>query len=81
MKNRISEPQRSPRIIQQISTPDTPSRNPLITKNWQREQYLGISILLISLIAAVGFLSRRLEYALLFAIALSIVLIIFFLSI
>ncbi|QLE59255.1 hypothetical protein [Nostoc sp. TCL26-01] len=66
-------------IVQQVPAPDTTPQDPLISKGWQREQYIGISILFISLIAAVGFLSRRFEYALIFAFALSIALIIFFL--
>ncbi|MBE9007142.1 hypothetical protein IQ259_19240 [Fortiea sp. LEGE XX443] len=74
-------PQRSQRTVEQIPTPDPTTRDPLIPKVWQREQYIGIFILFISLIAAVGLFSRRFEYALLFALSLSVVLIIFFLSV
>lgn len=73
--------QRSQRTVEQIPTPDPTTRDPLIAKVWQREQYIGIFILFITLIAAVGFFSRRFEYALLFALSLSVVLIIFFLSV
>lgn len=68
-------------IVQQVPTPNTTPKDPLISKGWQREQYIGISILFISLIAAIGFLSRRFEYALIFAFALSVALIIFFLTV
>ncbi|WP_414565701.1 hypothetical protein [Anabaena sp. CCY 9613] len=66
--------------VQQVNTPSPNSPDPLISKGWEREQYVGIIILFISLIAAVGYLSRRLEYALLFAVTLSIILVVFFLT-
>jgi hypothetical protein len=60
----------------------------LIAHGLQKEQYVGIIGLAIpsvssanALIAAVGFFSRRFEYALMFAIALSAILIAFFLFI
>ncbi|MCG6137017.1 MAG: hypothetical protein MET45_20670 [Nostoc sp. LLA-1] len=66
--------------MQQVDTPSPNSPDPLIAKGWEREQYVGITILFISLIAAVGYLSRRLGYALLFAVTLSIILVVFFLT-
>ncbi|WP_414574626.1 hypothetical protein [Anabaena sp. CCY 9402-a] len=69
----------SPRTIQENSTPG--NNDSLIAKGWQREQYIGIAILFISLIAAIGFFSRRFEYALLFALALSIALMILLLNV
>jgi hypothetical protein len=50
------------------------SSDPLIAKSLQREQYIGITILLIGSVAAIGFFSRRFEEALIFAIVLSLVL-------
>src|SRR3712207_5425270 len=57
----------TPRTIQETPVPATTQNDPLIAKGLQREQYIGIFILAIGLIAAVGFFSRRVEYALLFA--------------
>ncbi|MBD2450826.1 hypothetical protein H6G76_27610 [Nostoc sp. FACHB-152] len=68
----------SPRAIEE--TPVTgKNQDPLIAHSLQKEQYIGIFGLAIALIAAVGFFSRRFEYALIFAIALSAILIAFFL--
>lgn len=64
-----------------ITASDSTPKDPLIARGLEREQYMGIAILLCSLIVAVGFLSRRFEYALLFALSLSIVLIVFLLTI
>ncbi len=55
------------------------TQDPLIAKGLQKGQYVGIVGLAIALIAAVGFFSRRFEYAIVFAIALSAILIAFFL--
>ncbi len=64
------------------TTPSVVTRtDPLIARNLQKEQYAGIFALMIALIAIVGFFSRRFEYALLFATTLSIILIVFFLTI
>ncbi|MFN6562950.1 MAG: hypothetical protein RMY28_024595 [Nostoc sp. ChiSLP01] len=67
----------SPRAIQE--TPPSATKDPLIARNLQKEQYVGILGLAIALIAAVGFLSRRVEYAIIFAVLLSAVLIAFLL--
>lgn len=66
------------RTIQETPVPATTQNDPLIAKGLQRGQYVGIFALAIGLIAAVGFFSRRVEYALLFAAVLSIILIVFF---
>lgn len=62
---------------------ETPSRphDSLIAKGWQKEQYIGIAILLVGLITIIGFFSRRFEYALIFALTLSVILIVFFLTV
>jgi len=68
----------SPRAVQETPIPGK-NQDPLIARGLQKEQYVGIVGLAIALIAAVGFFSRRFEYALVFAIALSAILIAFFL--
>ncbi|AFZ26221.1 hypothetical protein Cylst_4116 [Cylindrospermum stagnale PCC 7417] len=75
-------PKRSPtpRTIQEVPANGAVSNDSLIAKGWQREQYVGIAILFAGLIAVIGFFSRRFEYALVFAISLSIILIVFFLT-
>ncbi|OUL19330.1 hypothetical protein [Nostoc sp. 106C] len=67
-----------PKAIQE--TPG-PTKDPLIARGLQKEQYVSIAILALILIAAVGFFSRRVEYAIMFAFALSIVFIAFVLLI
>ncbi|KAB8332170.1 hypothetical protein SD80_022015 [Scytonema tolypothrichoides VB-61278] len=65
--------------IQETPPPGT-QNDPLIAKGLQRVQYIGILGLAIALIAVIGFFSRRVEYAILFAITLSVILIVFFLT-
>ncbi len=74
-------PKRTPGTIQEIPSPGITPKDSLIAKGWQHEQYIGISILLLGLVAIVGFFSRRFEYALLFAFVLSIILIVFFMTV
>ncbi|MEH2390717.1 MAG: hypothetical protein V7K21_03250 [Nostoc sp.] len=74
----IPASQREPKAIQE--TP-VPGQDPLIARGLQKQQYVGIIGLAIALIAAVGFFSRRVEYAIVFAVILSIVLITFLLLI
>ncbi|MBE9197589.1 MULTISPECIES: hypothetical protein [unclassified Nodularia (in: cyanobacteria)] len=66
-----------PSTIQEIPSSDPIQQDSLIAKGWQREQYIGIGILAIALIAAIGYFSRQFAYALLFAFTLSIILIVF----
>ena len=70
----------SPRAIQEAPPPST-NKDPLIAHNLQKGQYAGIIGLAIVLVAAVGFFSRRVEYAIGFAAILSAILIAFFLFI
>jgi len=72
--------QRSPNTIRGTLSQTTPQQDPLIAKDLQKGQYIGIFTVAIALILAVGFFSRKVEYALFFATALSIVLIVFFLT-
>jgi len=71
------------KLPSQIAIQETPppgiNKDPLIARNLQKEQYIGIIGLAIALIAAVGVFSRRVEYAIGFAIILSAILIAFFL--
>jgi hypothetical protein len=71
-------PKQSPGTIREVPAPGATPNDSLIAKGWQKEQYIGVAILFVGLIAAIGFISRRFEYALVFAISLSIILIIFF---
>lgn len=66
----------APKTIQE--TP-APGKDPLIARGLQKGQYAGIIGLAIALIAAVGFFSRRVEYAIAFALVLSVILIALFL--
>lgn len=66
--------------IQENPSYDTTRKDPLIARDLEQWQYIGILVLAVGTIAIVGFFSRRVEYALLFATALSVVLIIFFLT-
>lgn len=66
--------------IREAPPPGT-QKDPLITKGLQTEQYISIVTLAIALVAAVGFFSRRVEYAIAFAIVLSAILIFLFLLI
>jgi hypothetical protein len=50
-------------------------KDPLIAWNLDRVIYIGVFLLAISILVAVGLLSRRFEYALLFALVLSALLI------
>ncbi|BAY37830.1 hypothetical protein NIES2111_21710 [Nostoc sp. NIES-2111] len=67
-----------PRAIQETPVPGE-NQDPLIAKGLQKGQYIGIIGLAIALVAAVGFFSRRFEYAIMFAFFLSAILIAFFL--
>jgi phosphoglycerol transferase MdoB-like AlkP superfamily enzyme len=62
----------APQMIQETPLPD---KDPLIARGLQKEQYFAIFGLAIIVIAAVGFFSRRLEYALILAFVLSAILI------
>ncbi|MFN6465613.1 MAG: hypothetical protein RMZ41_027855 [Nostoc sp. DedVER02] len=65
----------APKAIQE--TP-APGQDLLIARGLQKEQYAGIIGLAIALIAAVGFFSRRVEYAIALAVFLSAIVIALF---
>lgn len=50
-------------------------KDPLIAWNLDRVIYVGVFLLAVSILVAVGILNRRVEYALLFALVLSALLI------
>lgn len=65
--------------IQRSLEPNTTNKYPLIARNLQKTQYIGVFTLAIAIVAAVGFFSRKVEYAIAVAFILSIVLIAVFL--
>lgn len=54
-----------------------PKKDPLIAHSWDYVLYLGIFAISVALIAIVGVVSPRVEHALYFALALSVILIAF----
>ncbi|MEH2414200.1 hypothetical protein [Nostoc sp.] len=71
----IPASERAPKAVQE--TP-SPGKDPLIAHSLQKEQYIGIIGLAIALVAAVGFFSQRVEYAIGLAVILSVSLIALF---
>lgn len=67
--------------IQENPSFDKTQKDPLIARGLEQWQYIGIVAIAIAAVALVRFFSRRVEHALLFAIALSVVLIVFFLTV
>ncbi len=63
------------RIIGQISSPATKNDSPLIAHGLQQEQYIGIVLIAIALVAVVGFFSRKFEYAIILSILLSVMMV------
>lgn len=62
--------------IAQIQQSPIPSSNPLINRGGEDSIYIGVGLLLIAAILAIGFISRRIEYAIVFSVLLSILIII-----
>lgn len=56
----------SQKAIQETPPPDV-NKDPLIAHGLQKTQYVAIIGLVITVVAAVGFFSRRVEYAIGFA--------------
>lgn len=54
---------------------DLPQEDPLIAQGEEPIVYLGVFLLAISLTIVVGLLSRRLDYAIIFSLLLSVVII------
>lgn len=74
-------PEQSVGTTQENQSFGTTQKDPLVDQGLQNWQYIGIVTLAVGAIAIVGFFSRRIEYALLFALVLSVVLIVFFLTV
>lgn len=64
------------RVILQTQPATPVDEDPLIARHWQQIVLSGGFLLLIALIVTIGILNRQLEYALLFAFILSVLLII-----
>jgi hypothetical protein len=68
---------------QPIVTPDgngnALNQDSLIAKGWETTDYVGVILLVLSLVVLVGIVSRRIEYAIIFALMLSLLIIVFFL--
>ncbi|WP_370569799.1 hypothetical protein [Sphaerospermopsis sp. LEGE 00249] len=77
----INSYQYSTRKTNNIEETPSGSNDSLIAKNLQKEQYIGIAILLVGLITIIGFFSRRFEYALIFALTITMILMVFFLTV
>ena len=77
----INSYQYSTRKTNNIEETPSGSDDSLIAKNLQKEQYIGIAILLVGLITIIGFFSRRFEYALIFALTITMILMVFFLTV
>lgn len=67
--------------IKENASPATTQPDPMIAKGLQREQYIGIFGVAVGLILIIGYFSRRIEYALIFAFFLSLIIIVFFLTV
>jgi len=61
--------------IQENPSVNPPEKDPLIAGALEHFIYIGAFVLIIGIITLIGFLSNRLEYALIFALILSFLLI------
>lgn len=61
--------------IQENPAVEQPEKDPLIAQGEENVVYLGVLLLAISSVAAIGILSRRLDYAIIFSLLLSAVII------
>lgn len=66
---------------QETPSVGTSQKDPMINQGLQHEQYIGLFAVAVGAIVIIRFLSPKVEYALLFAVALSIILIAFFLTV
>lgn len=61
--------------LQENPAVDLPQKDPLIAQGEEHIVYLGVFLLAIGLATVVGLLSRRLDYAIIFSLLLSVVII------
>lgn len=73
-------PEQSVGTTQENPSVGTTQKDPLIDRGLQVGQYIGIVALAVGAIVVVKVFSPRVEHAILFALSLSVVLIIFFLT-
>lgn len=62
-------------VLQENPVVDQPEKDPLIAQGEENVVYLGVLLLVIGISTAVGLLSRRLDYAVLFSFIFSAVII------
>ncbi len=64
--------------ILQTPTPTTTLNNNLVNSGTQDLVYIGVFILAITLVMAIGIINQKIEYALIFAATLTAILVAFF---
>jgi dipeptide/tripeptide permease len=64
--------------ILQTPTPTPTLNNNLVNSGSQNLVYIGVFLLAISLVIVIGIFSKKIEYALIFAATLTVILIAFF---
>lgn len=68
-------PEPKVRVLQENPVVDQPEKDPLIAQGEENIVYLGVLLLAIGIATVVGFLTHRLEYAIIFSFILSVVII------
>lgn len=71
----LPAPERLISTIQENPSVDTTQKDPMIARGLEDWQYVGIFAIAVGATAIVGILSRRVEYAIVSAIVLSIILV------
>lgn len=69
-----------PKTVMQLNATEQHNANPpdpLIASGLHKEQYIGLGVLAILVILAVGLISRKIEHAIAFSLILSLILIVF----
>ena len=74
-----SAPLPDPKTLQTQPDKDAINHDPLIAKGWENTAYIGSALLVLIVLAAVGWFSRKLEYVIILALFLSFMAIAFFL--
>ncbi|MCZ8118080.1 MAG: hypothetical protein O9295_08460 [Microcystis sp. LE18-22.4A] len=64
--------------ILQTPTPTTTLNNNLVNSGTQDLVYIGVFLLAITLVIVIGIINQKIEYALIFAATLTVILIAFF---
>jgi hypothetical protein len=74
-----SAPLPDPKTLQTQVDKDAVNRDPLIAKGWENTAYIGSALLVLIILAAVGWFSRKLEYVIILALFFSFLAIAFIL--